>query len=233
MPFYNSETLIRNITKLMQNNHMTQEDLANILGMSQSNVSKALSYKDKKAFTLDQVVGIAKHFNTSVDELLGLEQKAHPQSKLTLRAIGESLARMLEQHKAVITEIEKEEYIYYPDPNFDPIIIENDIPIDDEGAIYEENKIVKYPAIYFPQYTKTMYFRELRELEIKNPRNSEQYMPTEAAQAYGNENNSASLNEFLRKIEKILQLYDDNGFDEDAYNAVLQNYLSRIPNEYK
>lgn len=233
MPFYNSETMIQNITKLMQNNHMTQEDLANILGMSQSNVSKALSYKDKKSFTLDQVVGIAKHFNTSVDELLGLEQKAHPQSKLTLRAIGESLACMLEQHKAFITEIEIEEHIYYPDPNLDTFNIEHNITIDDEDIVYEEIQNVKYPAIYFPQYTKTMYFRELGELEIKNPRNSEQYMPTEAAQAYGNENRNASLNEFLRKIEKILQIYDDNGFDEDAYNAVLQNYLSRIPDEYK
>ena len=66
MSFYNTDILIRNITQLMKDNGITQEKLADILGMSQPNVSKALSLRDKKCFTLDQVVGIAEHFGVSI-----------------------------------------------------------------------------------------------------------------------------------------------------------------------
>jgi len=55
MSFCNADILIRNITQLMKDNGITQEKLADILGMSQPNVSKALSLRDKKCFTLDQV----------------------------------------------------------------------------------------------------------------------------------------------------------------------------------
>jgi transcriptional regulator with XRE-family HTH domain len=52
----------------MKANNITQQKLSKILGMSQSNVSKALSLNDKKCFTLNQVVGIADHFGVSIGE---------------------------------------------------------------------------------------------------------------------------------------------------------------------
>ncbi|MDT3390096.1 MAG: helix-turn-helix transcriptional regulator [bacterium] len=74
MAFYDTDILIRNIKKLMDDNNITQSALAGILGMSQSNVSKALSENDKKSFTLDQLAGIAKHFKVSIDKLIGNER---------------------------------------------------------------------------------------------------------------------------------------------------------------
>ena len=71
MSNYDNDILIQNVRKLMEDNNITQQQLADILGMSQSNVSKALSESDKKCFTLDQVVGIAKHFRVSIDMLVG------------------------------------------------------------------------------------------------------------------------------------------------------------------
>ena len=50
---------------------MGQEDLAKIAGMSQPNVSKALSDTNKKQFNLDQLFRIAQHFGISIDELVG------------------------------------------------------------------------------------------------------------------------------------------------------------------
>lgn len=52
MPNFDSNILIMNIRKLMETNNITQQQLADILGMSQSNISKK-SYiltSFKKAF---------------------------------------------------------------------------------------------------------------------------------------------------------------------------------------
>lgn len=76
MSVCNKDILISNIKNLMKNNNMTQQELAEVLDMSQPNISKALSVSDTKSFTLDQVVGIAKHFNVTVDWLLGNETKS-------------------------------------------------------------------------------------------------------------------------------------------------------------
>ena len=71
MSNYDSDIMIKNIKSHMSKKGITQEKQAEILGMSQSNGSKALNTKDKKSFTLDQVIGIAKFFHVSVDSLIG------------------------------------------------------------------------------------------------------------------------------------------------------------------
>ena len=63
MSNYDTDILIENINRLVTENGMTQAQLGEILGMSQPNISKALNKNDKKSFTLDQVIGIAKHFH--------------------------------------------------------------------------------------------------------------------------------------------------------------------------
>lgn len=50
MPNYDSDILIKNIKSHMTEKSITQEKLAKVLGMSQSNISKALNAKDKKKF---------------------------------------------------------------------------------------------------------------------------------------------------------------------------------------
>lgn len=94
MSVCNRYILISNIKNLMKNNNMTQQELAEVLDMSQPNISKALSVSDTKSFTLDQVVGIAKHFNVSIDWLVGNETKSI--QNLSLRAIGEFLVKLIE-----------------------------------------------------------------------------------------------------------------------------------------
>lgn len=94
MSVCNRYILISNIKNLMKNNNMTQQELAEVLDISQPNISKALSVSDTKSFTLDQVVGIAKHFNVSIDWLVGNETKSI--QNLSLRAIGEFLVKLIE-----------------------------------------------------------------------------------------------------------------------------------------
>ena len=49
MSVCNRDILISNIKNLMKNNNMTQQELAEVLDMSQPNISKALSVSDTKS----------------------------------------------------------------------------------------------------------------------------------------------------------------------------------------
>ena len=140
MPNYNIDILIQNVRKLMEDNNITQQQLADILDMSQSNVSKALSASDKKNFTLDQVAGIAKHFQVSIDMLVG---NYHAQDRdIKPRAICEYLVRLIEHDDIKVFCHPVEEDIYSID--YDPRTYEQ--------SCTHEKKTVNYDAFYFPAY---------------------------------------------------------------------------------
>ena len=67
----NFDILEKNIRMLMRKKDITQQKLAEIAGMTQANVSKALNSKEKKHFTLDQIYRIAQEFEVSIDKLVG------------------------------------------------------------------------------------------------------------------------------------------------------------------
>lgn len=66
---YDRGILIDNISKLMNDNDISQSDLANISGTHQSRISECLN--GKKDFTLPQIIEISNCFNVSIDALLG------------------------------------------------------------------------------------------------------------------------------------------------------------------
>lgn len=72
---YDRDILVNNINILINDNGITQSDLAQIIGTHQSRLSECLNRK--KDFTLPQVAAIAHYFGTSVDDLLGSPQKIH------------------------------------------------------------------------------------------------------------------------------------------------------------
>ena len=102
MSNYDSDILISNIKSHMSDKGITQEKLADVLGMSQSNVSKALSTNDKKSFTLDQVIGIAKFFHVSVNSLIG--EKEYSDLSITPRSIAAFLVKLLEEDNVKMIE---------------------------------------------------------------------------------------------------------------------------------
>lgn len=70
---YDIKIMINNIIALMENHHVTQNDLAEILHTHQSRISKCL--KCEGYFTITQLVTIASHFNVSVDSLLEIKKE--------------------------------------------------------------------------------------------------------------------------------------------------------------
>lgn len=212
MSFCNTDILIQNIRSLMKANNITQEKLADILGMSQPNVSKALSLKDKKCFTLDQVVGIANYFGVSIDFLVG--NRSAKSQETGPRAVAEYLTKVIENHDAKYTTVEIEETVYELKEHYNVF----------SGPVYEasspEKRIVSYPAIYFPDYW-----------QLPDPadvdRDTFDEMEAEARQI-GNESRMKPVNDFIRKFIQIFEIFDNKGVDEDAYRTVVDNYLSKL-----
>ena len=151
MANYDPNILIQNIDALMMNKKLTQRELAKVLGMSQPNVSKALNTNDKKSFTLDQVVGIAKYFDVPVDVLVGNHPKTSPD--VNPLSIAAFITKIVEQNYAKFTLFKKEETVY---------------ELDDDGYKIEpeykgKKQEISYPAIYFPSYTEPIHDSEIIE----------------------------------------------------------------------
>ena len=206
MSNYDSDILISNIKSHMSAKGITQEKLADILGMSQSNVSKALNTKDKKSFTLDQVIGIAKFFHISVDSLIG--EKDNTDISLTPRSIAAFLVKLLEEDHVEVFDYQKVENVY---------------DIDDMSwppSYTHENRNIKYPAFYLPNYwhiPSNASFDEQDELHAEMTQ-------------LGNETSMKAVNKFIHHFQEIFTIYKSGGLSEDTYRSVLSDMLSRLRN---
>ena len=204
MSNYNRDILISNIKSLMADNNTTQQQLADVLDMSQSNVSKALNTKDKKNFTLAQVVDIASFFRVSVDSLLG--EKDNPNITVTPRSIAAFLVRMIEKEHAEFFEYKRKEDVYAVDDMSWP------------PSCTIEIRNLKYPAFYLPSYW-----------HIPSNATSEEKGQLDAEmRVLGNETSMKPVNEFLHHFQEIFTIYKTGGLSEDTYRAVLSDMLSRL-----
>lgn len=201
MANYDTDILIQNIRALMRDKGDTQEKLADVLGMSQSNVSKALSENDKKSFTLDQVVGIAKHFGVSVDRLVGNQRSATVTN--SPRAIAAFLADIIASHDAKYTMVEVEEDVFEVD--YDPY-----------SSAEHERRTILYPAIYLPSYWS-----------LTDYKGEEAEAYAEASQC-GNDTRMQPVNDFLKQFKEIFSIYDRGGLSEDTYKTVVADLLSHL-----
>ena len=209
MPIFDQNILKRNIKELLKNKNITQQQLAHTIGMSQSNVSKALSEGDKKCFTVEQIYSIADHLEVSIDWLLGYET-AERNAKGP-QAIGAFLAELLSAQDARCIPIEIHDTVYSID--YDP---RNGYP--GYNVLEQDNT---YLAFYFPNYWNP------RELAKTEEEFSE--MHSEATQC-GNDTRNIPLNLFIQKYVSILKVFQDKQISEEAYQIVLKDYLSQLRN---
>lgn len=204
----NFELLQQNIRELISNKGITQLQLAEIAGMTQANVSKALNKNEKKQFTLDQMYRIAQHFGVSIDELVG--NKAAAESLTSPRNVLSLLTALICEVKMKTTTVSLEEEIYnvycnnhgYPDCSID-------------------KKTVSYPAFYFPDYHEVWDFttdeHEAEEIHSE-------------FQSGGNETKFKQLNELLKEFLPVIELYRKKSIPEEAFKMVLKGYLDKLPN---
>ena len=198
MQYFDVDILKRNVRILMEQHGTKQEDLADHLNMSQSNVSKALSLKDKKCFTLEQTCRLSDYFKVSVDYLVG---KRTAYSAANNREIAEMLVTLIESGAVSFSEVSMTEHVYNP---------------QNEGYTHEEEDIDRvYPSLYFRDYWTPKPFDE----------DGSQFFEL---QVFGNATNNYAINEFLRKFIQIYTVYKRGELFEETYKAVVQDYLSRV-----
>lgn len=206
MPFIDTSILISNITKLMNESHTTQLQLAEYIGISQPNVSKALSTTDKKCFTLDQVVGIAKHFNVTVDWLLGIDTSS--EAPKTPRSIAKFIIKLIEENELAVTDCQIEEETY-----------ELEFTEDGYSRCNHENKVINYKAFYFPSYWHMPTDNISRE--------EYQSLYAEMTQC-GNITKHYMTNKTINQIIQLLNIYRSQGLEEDTYRKVVDDLLNHL-----
>lgn len=198
MQYFDVDILKRNVRILMEQHGTKQEDLADHLNMSQSNVSKALSLKDKKCFTLEQTCNIADYFKVSVDWLVG---KRTAYTAANNREIAEMLVTLIESGAVSFDEVTKTERV---------------IPADEPYQRAEPYDVeIQYPTLFFSNYW----------LPDENDIDGSQYADI---QAFGNSTNNYEINEFLRKFIQIYTVFKRGELFEETYGAVVRDYLSRV-----
>ena len=202
----NFELLQENIRALLKKHDLTQNALAEIAGMTQANVSKALNRNESKQFTIDQVFRIAQHFGVSIDELVGNkavdEAAMSPASMLTL------ITKLLCNTKIRVVDItEQAETVYTPYRTSDGF---------PDCAI--EQKFCDYHAFYFPDYIDappTLTEDERDDLHYE-------------CCCTGNESEYKTFNEVLRKFLPMIKLYRETEIPEEAFQMVLNGYLEQL-----
>lgn len=206
MSEWNHDILVENIRKLLKHEGMTQQQLAEVAGMTQANVSKALNSNDKRNFTLEQVIRISQHFGVSLDKLVG--NKAAEQVELSTRSILAFLVNLLRNDIVRSTKLTLSEEVFVVD----------DDPYSNPSSSHSQQNI-DYPAFYFPSY-----FR-ISELAKDNQEMWELY--SDFSQC-GNETKYLLLNDILDKIIPIIKLYRAGDISDEALEMILEGYLNKL-----
>ena len=205
MPDFNNDILIKNIKLQMQKHNETQSQLAEVIGMTQSNFSKAINGVESKRVSIEQLYGISQHYGVGIDALLG--NKAD--DNLTLVSISSFLRKLIENSIADLVELEytdikyKSEYDGYTDQFY-------------VNSYADKNT---YTAIVFPNTKfepKYLSKSEADKLKQKYAKNGNR--------DYRNE----CINEFLKKYTQLYRLYRRGDLEYDVLELACQHYIEEL-----
>lgn len=210
MSKFNRDILNQNIEIQLKKKNINKSKLAEILGMSQPNVSKALNPNEKKCFTLEQVINIADYFNVTIDSLIGSPKTDTIVSANNPRDIAAFLAQCIENEKATVAEYSVEETVFVED--YDP----RELFCNYKQTTQE----VRYPILYFSDYWSPSLISETDEEYAE--------LQQEAFQC-GNQTGNVPINNFLRHFLQIHTLYKKGELAEETYRTVVQDLLNHVP----
>lgn len=210
MSKFNRDILNQNIEIQLKKKNINKSKLAEVLGMSQPNVSKALNPNEKKCFTLEQVINIADYFNVTIDSLVGSPKTDTIISANSSRDIAAFLSQCIENEKATVGEYKVEQTVFVEEFDSRDIFCTHK----------QTTQTVKYPILYFSDYWSPS----------ENSETDEEYseLMQEAFQC-GNQTGNVPINNFLRHFLQIYNLYKKGELAEETYRTVVQDLLSHVP----
>lgn len=203
----NFELLQENIRSLLKKHDLNQSALADIAGMTQPNVSKALNPNEPKQFTLDQLFRISQHFGVSIDELVG--NKAANEVETGPRATLAFLTKLLCESKLRHTTVNIEEWVY-----------EYDYNISGYPECTSKKKTIEYPAFYFASYR---HFEDYAKMNVLDEDIHYEFM------SGGNDSRFQLVNNVLRNFLPMIKLYRETEIPDEAFQMVLKGYLEQLP----
>lgn len=202
----NFDLLEKNISILIQNQHITQLQLAKITGMTQANVSKALNPHENKHFTLEHIYRISQYFGVSIDKLVG--NTAPEQAEVNPRTAFEFIIKFLCAKKIRTAEMVVKETKYEHEDGM-------------EGYAQKETEVT-YPVFYFPDYEQLSDY-------FLSPSDEPAYDLHMEFCSVGNQTSYSYLNEVLKKIIPLTQMYLKEDIPEEAFQMIVKGYLDGLP----
>ena len=199
--------LKQNINKLMKENGTKQKDLADLLMLTQSDISKRLSDNTTACFTLEQTYKIAHYYNVTVDYLIDGNQKETKKMSLSPVDICKYLVALSENHVIELTEKVVGEVVYNYCTNH-------------EGYDYYTHSKTEsnYIMAYFPnfEYPKNAIGDEKDDFEAR-------------AFVDGNLNeNNTKINRFLNLYVDALEKYKRGDYTEELYESLIKGLLHDV-----
>lgn len=157
------------------------------------------------------MVGIAKHFGTSVDKLVG--NRSEQSVSTSSRGVASFIASVIESHDAKYTTVEIEEDVYEVKQHYNVF----------NG--YEASSDHSQKKITHPHHLLSWHW----EVPIPSGNQDEEAMALHAeAEQVGNDSRMMPVNDFIRKFIQIFEIFESKGLDEEDYRIVLENYLSKL-----
>lgn len=205
----NYEILVKNIEMLMQNKNMIPADLIRETGISQSQVSKALSRTQKTQFTFEQIWAIADYFNVSIDFLVGRKSTTTISEQSSNKEICKVLMQLIESEVVTCPEIEIEEDMYE-----EVMGLHSGYPCEWKKGTNQ------YRMFYFSNYINP------------DTEGLDEFTLDELGQDFlinGNYNQkSKEINDFLTYFFKLYDLYKHNNLEREIFEQAISDRLDKL-----
>lgn len=246
---YDIGIMKKNISKLMKDKGITQSQLAEIIGASQSRVSKILNLETSDCFTIQQLFAIAQTLHVSTDSILGIKAIEQPETtqEISLADICAKLFELDNLASISFGACKNGQYEEPQNPYEDPIALESPCiffknkSITDFIAEWNEIKKINVQSISVKKSLYTNWKNgtiaenksRLAKYDFKEKRLYQKELAKSYLSDYGYY--SYGLPFLLPDDEDLLTEYVRSGdyildFDEDSQKKLL-NWLGHITHE--
>lgn len=232
MPEFNNSILIQNIKRLMKENDVSQQKLADDLHIGQPSISKCLT--SKQAISIDMAYSIAQYFDVSIDSLCAAPEttaEAEPNDRRS-RAIKkanryfdtcDALATLFKLHMLDVKEIDHNETVYeeqhYNENGYHGIQY-----VKKKGILGTDTIANRYNALFYPNYYEI-------PTDFEDDDSYSEYM-TDLAYNGNALTENIRINKLLNQLTDLYKVYKNGSLPEEAYIHSIEAIVAQAKEQY-